>query len=159
MFSEIIAAARGTHSPPQKAHPRHGAHTRLTCHRCRTLAQTGGRSEGSPCTRLQPGNQEQFSEKGIRYIKQFQCLESKGGNSHSKTHNTEQVCNHGIGNAFPAAHRGFLPRTQSLYQPALKFRIFICHNLTTHGHFICMGQADRYVHRKEPETHLYCKSH
>ena len=36
--------------------------TRLTCHRCRTLARTGGRSEGSPCTHLQPEKQTSFSE-------------------------------------------------------------------------------------------------
>lgn len=57
--------------------------TRLTCHRCRTLAQTGGRSEGSPCTHLKPGNQKSFSEKSIYSTEQFQHLESQGSASPS----------------------------------------------------------------------------
>lgn len=36
------------------------------------LAQTGGRSEGSPCTHLQPGNQKPFSEEGIYHTEHTQ---------------------------------------------------------------------------------------
>lgn len=65
-FLERTEDGTRTHSTPQKPHEHHGAvKTQLTCRKCRTAARTGGRSEGSPCTHLQPGNRKSRSEESV----------------------------------------------------------------------------------------------
>lgn len=113
------------HTPsPQKAHNHRAVSTQLTCHRCRRLAQTGGRIVGSPCTRLQPGKQKRFSEKGVYYAKRLQHLKHKGTAS-PEDQSTSRVCDNGTRNAFSAAHDGVSPMTQSIQWPTHKLRIFI----------------------------------
>lgn len=117
---------RDTHSFSTEVTQTHRAEKpQLTCHRYRTLAQTGGRSVGSPCKHLQPGKQKAFSETDIHYAKQFQHLKSKG-----------------------PQYTMALTLDPNQLMAYWQARDVPFYNLTMHSGLIHSDQANKYVHKK-----------